>query len=380
MTPKPHRKSRATSGFTLAEIILVVAVMAILVSLSTPPIIEFLKRRDIQNEQNTLVEITKAMRTYLIERADLPAVTALGTCTGGTQPAWAVALARYSNLSANQIACDTWNRPRAYLMLERQEAFLGTTINVYYASVHSSGPNLQAQGASVTSGGPADATPGISISGNNFGTTTGGTTWWSRISNDEDKLNAFVAMQPAGDDQLIRFTDYPDKVEKYKISLERLERIAQALESYSKTKYNEAVVACGGSCGTLPENFIYYPRAASVGSPADVAGYYHPSLAADLTTYNGGAVINNGANNNTRRTHMISLMRMLGLPDENCCNALVTFTPSAGGKPLEMPFYYFSNPRPRNSAGGCQNVRPNPATGRTLPARLTIADGAAACG
>lgn len=371
MNCTPLRSSK-TSGFTLAEIILVVAVMAILVSLSTPPIIEFLKRRDIQNEQNMLVDITKAMKSYLIDRTTLPAVTALGACDGSAAPQWATDLSRYSNLSANQIACDVWNRPRAYLMFARQEVFLGTTINVYYASVHSSGPDLVADGASATAGGAADSTPGISVSGNNFGATTTGTVWWSRITNDDSKLDAFVAMQPADDDQLIRFTDYPDKVEKYNTSLERMERIAQALESYSKTKYNEAVVACGDPCATPPEDYIFYPRAASAGSPADSASYYHSSLTADLNTYNGGAAINNTTTHANRRTAMINLMRMLGLPDEFCCNALETYTPSPGAKPLEMPFYYYSNPRPRNSSGTCQSVRPNPATGATLPARLTI--------
>lgn len=374
---RPTRQGQSrTSGFTLAEIILVVAVMAILVSLSTPPIVEFLKRRDIQNEVNMQNDIVKAMKSYLTDRTTLPAVTALDTCaSGSTQPTWASELARYSNLSARQISCDVWNRPRVYAMFTRAEAFLGSTINVYYASLHSSGPDLSADGASATAGGAADSTPGIHTSGKNFSAPTAGTTWWHRITGDDNKLNAFVGMQPAMDDQLIRFTDYPDKVEKYKVSLERLERIAQALESYSKTKYNEAVVACNGVCANPPEDFIFYPPS----SQGYVQANYHSTVRSETSTANGGtATISAATNNVTRKTQMRNLMRLLGLPDEYCCNALATFAPTAGAKPEEVPFYYFSNPRPRTSSG-C-GTRPDPATGRTLPARLSVDDGTAACG
>jgi prepilin-type N-terminal cleavage/methylation domain-containing protein len=374
--PKPRRIRSATSGFTLAEIILVVAVMAILVSLSTPAVMSFLQRRDIQAEENTLVEIAKAMKSYITDRNSMPAVTAVAANCSSAPPNWAVEFSRYSNLSARQIACDTWDRPRAYAMFQRPDTFLGTTIDIFYASVHSSGPNLIANGASASAGGAADSTPGIHINGNNFSNTNAGTTWWHRISSSDDaKIDAFVGMQPAVDDQLIRFTDYADKIEKYKKSLERLDRIAEALESYSRTKYNEAVFACGGSCAPAPENRIFYPRAANPGAPNDSAAYYYSTIQDDLNTYNGGnAIVNAGgsvANHNARREDMINLMRLLGLPDEYCCNALETYTPSTGAKPIEMPFYYFSNPRPRTGPSTCGG-RPNPNTGGTLPARLTI--------
>lgn len=371
--PKP------TSGFTLAEIILVVAVMAILVSLSTPPIVEFLKRRDIQNEINMQNDIVKAMKSYITDRTDLPPVptsSPMDTCaSGSTSPAWAVSLSRYSNLSARQMSCDVWNRPRVYAMFARDETFLGSTIRIHYASIHSSGPDLDADGASSTAGGARDSTPGIPISGDNFSAPNTGTTWWHRITNDDNKLNAFVAMQPANDDQLIRFTDYPDKVDKYKVSLERLERIAQALESYAKTRYNEAVVACGGSCANPPEDFIFYPPS-SLGYNAN---HYYGTVKDDTLDYNNSvATFSASTTNATRRTQMINLMRLLGLPEEYCCDALRTYDPGGGAKPLETPFYYFSNPRPRTSSG-C-GTRPNPTTGRTLPARISVNDGTAACG
>lgn len=356
-----------SAGFTLAEMILVVAVMAILVSLSTPPILGFMRQRDIQQEQNRLNEIGKAMRLYLADNSILPA---------DSSTTWANDFARYTNLSAAEIANDTWGMPRKYIMYATTDTFLGTDINVYYATLHSSGPDRVADGSASTAGGPVVANSGIAQVNGSFAVTTN-LWWWKNRTTNAARLTSFVDTQPALDDMMIRFTDYPDKIAKYKTSLERLERIAQALEGYSTTKYNEMVVFCMTStCSPTAEKFIYYPRAASSGANT----IYGSNTEADLTTYNSGNPINNSTTHATRRTHMINLMRILGLPDEYCCNALEMIA----GTKNEMPFYYFSNPRPRGPSGAC-GTQPNPqsatpATARTLPARITVENTAATCG
>lgn len=343
----------------MAEIILVVAVMAIIVSMSTPPLIEFMKRRDIQVEENTQNEILKAMKLYLADRNTLPA---------DSSATWADEIARYTNLSAMQIANDKWGVPRVYVRLIVPETFLGTNVNIFYVTLHSAGPDRKAAGGAASAGGAVITNSGIAAATNAFEALTS-TNWWKNKASDTLRIDSFVSAQPALDDMMVRFTDYPDKVDKYNKSLERLNRISEALESYSTTKYNETVVAClsPAVCSPTPEQYIYYPRSAE--DNATNPSTYYPSIVNnDLTTYNSGnAVSNNDADDATRRTHMINLMRILGLPDEYCCNALETIT----GTKNEVPFFYFSNPRPRTGTGTC-GTRPNPTTGRPLPARLTI--------
>lgn len=359
-------KLRDTAGFTLAEIILVVAVIAILVSLSTPPIIEFIKMRDIRTEQNRMVEITKAMRAYLADRNTLPA---------DSSTTWADEFSRYTNLSSQEVSTDTWGNPRVYVRYIVTDTFLGTDINVFYATLHSAGPDRKAAGGASTAGGAAISNSGIATNSDNFSVLTD-SGWWKNKSSDTLRLASFVDAQPALDDLMARFTDYPEKIEKYKASLERLDRIAEALEGYSRTKYNERAVFCmTTTCTTPAEKFIYYPRATSSGPST----YYGANVESDLTTYNSGAAIYNGSNDTTRRTHMINLMRILGLPDEYCCNAMETITNTKN----EVPFYYFSNPRPR-SGTGC-GTQPNPqsttpALARTLPARITVENTTNTCG
>ncbi|MFZ2586553.1 MAG: type II secretion system protein [Alphaproteobacteria bacterium] len=351
-----HKPFLSKAGFSLPEIILVVSVMAIIASLSAPPLIEFMKRRDIQVEENTQNEIVKAMKLYLADRNTLPADTSL---------TWADEVARYTNLSAQQIANDKWGKPRVYVRLVVTETFLGTPVDIFYVTLHSSGPNRKAEGGAATAGGETIANSGISTSSNNFDALTS-TGWWKNKATDTVRIDSFVAAQPAVDDMMIRFTDYADKIAKYNTSLERLQRISEALEVYSTTKYNEAAIACMTvPCTPSAEKYIYYPR--SNDGATNPASYYGSNTATDLTTYNSGnAIYNSDTDDTNRRTHMINLMRILGLPDEYCCNAMENIT----GTKNEVPFFYFSNPRPRTAAG-C-GTRPDPAVGRTLPARMTV--------
>ncbi|MCP5405693.1 MAG: prepilin-type N-terminal cleavage/methylation domain-containing protein [Pseudomonadaceae bacterium] len=363
----PHAKHlNNKQGFTLAEVILVVAVIAILVSLTAAPVIEFMKMRDIRSEENEMNEIMKAANAYLEDRNELPADT------GGT---WADELARYTSLSADQIANDTWGNPRMYVMHKINETFLGTPIEVYYVTLHSAGPNRKADGGAASAGGDPVSNSGIATGSDVFSAVTD-TGWWKNKTTDTLRVQAFVDAQPAMDDMMVRLTDYPEKIQKYKTSLERLQRISEALEGYATSRYNETVVACmSTTCSPLPEQLIYYPPSANSGPST----YYAGNVNADITTYNGGSMIDNSTNDANRRDGMINLMRILGLPDEYCCNALKSIT----GSKNEVPFYYFSNPRPRLGSGTCGN-RPNPqstnpALSRTLPARIAVSD-AGTCG
>lgn len=330
-------------GFTLVEMVVVIAVLAILVTISTPAIYQFLRQRDRQSEENYQAEIRKALQAYLADTNELPDPSTWSTDLGG-----------YTNLSVDEISTDVWRQPRAYIMYKDPSRNLqGTPVEVYYATIISSGPDRI-----------ATAVQGISVAGTAFGAISNAS-WWANDSGNE--VTRFSSLAVGGDDILTRFTDYPEKLERYNITLQRLDRIAQAIESYAKNGYANKVVACGNltrdpdtgltgdaTCDNgAPEKIVYYPKSQAVNAQADSAVYYN------TTQY-----VNNAQGDGPRRSNMVTLMRLLGLPDDFCCSALTLGT---DGQP--RPFYYFSNPRPRAASGGC-GTRPDANTMK-LPARIT---------
>jgi hypothetical protein len=119
-------------------------------------------------------------------------------------------------------------------------------------------------------------------------------------------------------------------------------------------------------CNPTPENYIYYPP--SYNEAYGQSTTMVPAvILSDLSQYtaNNWIYVGQTLNHQNRRVMMQLMMRMLGLPDEYCCNALENIP----GTKQEMPFYYYSNPRPRNAVGGCA-ARPTP--NNALPARITV--------
>lgn len=333
----------ARQGFTLAEMVIVIAVLAILVTISTPAIFEFMRQRDKQAEENVLMELRKALQAYIADKNALP-----GTAT------WATDLSGYTNLSLNEIRNDTWGVPRAFIAYQdNTRTIQGTRVPVFYVTLHSAGPNRQAQAAT-----------GIAVNGTAFAGATDAA-WWANIASQQ--VTTFSALAAAGDDQLIRFTDYPEKLERYNLTIQRMDRITTALESYAKNGYANKVTACGNlakdpttgltgdaTCDNgMPERIVYYPRSQAIAAATDNAMYLNSTLYVD-----------NAQSEANRRIAMQGLMRLLGLPDDFCCSAI---TLAADGQPA--PMFYFSNPRPRNPGGGCA-ARPG-LTDMKLPARLT---------
>lgn len=348
-------------GFTLAEMAITVMVMAILLGISTPAIYAFMRQRDRQNEEINLNEVRKAMQAYLADKGSLPSDTGTGV------NAWYNQLAGYTNLSSNEIANDVWGRPHSYIVyLNNARMMFGTSVNIYYATVHSMGLNASAENTYLDSNGASITIPGLAIAaGSNNNNTFAGSTstsWWKAIGSTPDAIvNAFSSLRPGGDDQMIRFTNYSETLDRYNTTVQRLDHLTQALETYARSGYASRVQACGGAspdpalCANgIPEQTIYYPRASPVYGGGDDA----------TVKYSNSTVIVNNANNDTlRRDNMQALMNVLGLPAEFCCSAL---TNASDGKP--MPFYYFSNPRARTDTN-CQ-ARPTGAQGK-LPARIT---------
>ncbi len=365
-----HQYLRA--GFTLAEMILVVAIISILLGVSTPSIYQFMKQRDIQQEENTLQEMRRALQAYLADKNALPQLDNPAT----PEVEWAIDLAGYTNLSAAEMALDTWDENRVYVnYVDSTRNIQGSSVAINYVTFMSSGPDKVAA-----------ASTGVAIDGTKFAAPTD-PDWWAITGTPAQRTSLFGQLASADDDLMTKFTDYAEKLDRYNLTLQRMDRIANAVESLARLRYGEEVSACAGlprnssgqtgipKCdipGAL-EQVVYYP----IGTPSNLDGW-NINLHRYQEIYNAGAVavddqvnVRNGQPDNVRRQDMIKLMRLLGLSDDFCCSALEMGT---DGEP--KPFYYFSNPRPRGISANC-GTRPDLAT-QKLPARLsTINDDSA---
>jgi prepilin-type N-terminal cleavage/methylation domain-containing protein len=372
---------RGRAGFTLAEMILVVSILTILLAVSTPSLFGFIQQRDIQQEENVLQDLRRALQAYIADKNALPRLDDPAT------PAveWAEDLAGYTNLSVVQIARDQWDNPRSFIRyVDTSRNIQGASVSVNYATIMSAGPDRQVEAITnripvqSTSMGPVFAAPAD-------------TGWWANQStptNLQASIAAFGSLATAGDDLMVKFTDYPEKLDLYNLTLQRMDRLANALESIARVRYGEMVGYCAGlprntngltgntSCDTPGEieRIVYYP----IGVPSNTSGWdetfhtYHFIYTGASAPPTADQVrVRNAQGDTVRRGDMVKLVRMLGLPDDFCCSALERGTDSE-----PKPFFYFSNPRPRGVSGGC-GTRPG-LSDQKLPARLaTVNDDSA---
>lgn len=249
-------------GFTLPEVILIVAVMAIMTTMAFPDIVSFFRRQSIEQERLALREIQKAMYAYANDNLVLPDANN-----------WYEELAAYTNLSPQGILKDSWNQDRVYTVASHAKVYREGTVEFFYATVVSGGEGRQIETAE-----------------------------W----ND---LDGYVSFQAAGDDIAIRFTDQEMKQKRYDETITRMERIIAALDRYAQAQYNNAVLSNEVNYDTK----VFYPP-----SNVDVvpANGYGASVVADTNAIVGGTV--NGGDVDS----MKGLMRLLGLPEDHCCSAL----------------------------------------------------------
>lgn len=353
-------------GFTLFEMILTVAIMAILVATTTPSIYEFIRQRDKQNEEVAQMQVRKALEAYIAEKGVPPS-------DSSTTDPWYEELAGYTSLSANEIANDVWGRPRMYVAyLDTSRIVYGTTVSVTYATLHSMGENGEAQNSEVVNG-VSTSVAGIAVANKAFsGSTAPG--WWKNKAITS-RIDVFAQLRAVGDDQMMRYTNYEDVLRRYNATRERLDKLSEAMETYARSQYANHVSICAGAtppatvCNTTdktPLSAIYYPRSQpKVNVPADSGRYVQNGA---LST---NIVVDNSEDDETRREHMENLMGILGLPLEYCCSALNN---ASDKKPA--PFFYFTNPRPRSGTG----CGPRPGINAPkLPARITTTYTSSTC-
>jgi prepilin-type N-terminal cleavage/methylation domain-containing protein len=356
------------AGFSMTEMIIVVAIMAILAGLSAPAFIVFLNQQRVQQEQNEMDEIYKALEAFSDQFNRLPDDDpANNTFCNTVNNTWNECLSLVSNLSADQIREDAWGNARTYIhYVNTSEILLDTQVDMHYTSLHSRGEDLIAEAVP----GVATRLLGASVFVD-FEVPTHAD-WWA---NDATPLDDYQSLEAGGDDHMIKFTDRHGKIKRYELTLERIRKIAEALDTYAQSKFNEAVVA--GEANT--DTKVFFPRANDDGTGASDTAAYGNQVMADMTTYNFGADNeaenrSGGSNENTRRAEMVELMRLLGLPDSHCCNALVR---DATDITQEQALFYYSNPRAViNPATPTCSARPDGVTvGRRLflPARVSAA-------
>ncbi len=330
------------SGFTLPEIMLSISLIAILTLVSFGDITSILGQSAKKKEESQLKEIKKAMQAYLKDRGSLP-----------DEATWSTDLAPYTDLSPDQILSDAWFRLRQYKVFNQTEVFRSVSFETYYGMVYSLGEDGAIDADAVLAGlAPAN-----------------GSVTLSDYPNDGTNMATFLAIDAgknAGDDQFFKVSDRQEKMKNYEVTMNRLGAISKALQVYGQSMLNFAI--SNNEAGWASKLF-YPPSEVEAGSVADNATY-GDDVVSEINTFLGRSTVRTngvGVTDTIRRTDMVGLMRMLGLPDSNCCSAL-----ELGADDLPNPFYYFSNPRRKEGAVCSANRASDPAIEIVLPPRLSI--------
>jgi prepilin-type N-terminal cleavage/methylation domain-containing protein len=295
--------SSKLSGFTLVEMIVVVACLAVIVTLSVGDINKMFNKQIAEQEKLDLQEIKKALELYAKNEGSLPINTALcdyEESLPSDSNIWSKELAKYSNMQADRICFDQWGRARIYLTKQIQQNFRSGdySYKVYFSSVLSEGLNKQ-----------KDTDDWINITG----------------------ASGFSNYEPAGDDLMVKYNDSDNKLKLYEETLERIDFVEQSLERYLRSKRAFAMSS------DIPQydNYIMYPKDGRTVDPGD---YFDSTSVTGLSDENGVATIDESIK-------ATALTKILGIPEYNGQNAIT-------GESM----WYISNPGP-NRAKPCDNSR-----------------------
>ena len=336
-------------GFTMVEMMLVTTVLMIVVAMAFPNIQNFIFLGKEKLEAQQMQEIQRALSNYSKHQRRLPDETD-----------WAEDLAPYTKLSEREIETDQWGNARVYMLRTANEMFKEGKYTAYYGVVYSYGSN-----GCKSIYKPCDMTNP---------THTYDTADFASVGNIGSS-NDFSVLAADSGDFLVKYSDVNDKIEAYKTTKLRLDKISDALSEYEEGVYAEAVFA-----DTEGNNMVFVPPN-NIDAVADVANIYHAKVLNQIADVivdpaSGRSVVNasttlagDTAGLNARRLSMQSLMRFLGLPEEYCCSALTVYDRTGNGDYTDEPFYYYSNPRQRTPLN-C-NARPKNSGDPKFPARVS---------
>lgn len=110
MNPSPARLLRRRAGFSLIEMIGVLAIMAILASVIVPNALKSLDRAAIKAEAASVAALGEQLKLYLRQNGALPT-----TAVPPAAPNWATQLAGYADLSPADVLTNKRNNNRLYV-------------------------------------------------------------------------------------------------------------------------------------------------------------------------------------------------------------------------------------------------------------------------
>lgn len=365
-----RQQAKGQKGFSLPEVIIITAVLAIITGMAFPDIAYFFQRQQVEQERTMQQDILKAMDAYAKECLRLPARTNnpdRDNCreNGGGTLTWGEALASFTNLSAPAMEKDVWGNDRNYTVVSEDKPYREGVLTFYSASVRSAGENqCDDKNAVCTDGSGKNVA--LSVRKASLGGMAN--------SNDFNTTAQYGQLNAKGDDMLIKYTDNQVKTQRYEETVKRMERLIDALDRYAQGKFNDAVLTGTEQC--ISELIFYPPSSNGSGGGFDGWDHNNPgqsnpacrnlaqtdkyasNVRADLQNITGRQNVRGmDGSTDTRMTDMKGLMRVLGLPEDHCCSALTN-----------EPFYYASSPQPRGPAGCLAH------TGRPpyLPPKISI--------
>jgi len=342
------------AGFNLVELLLAIGIIAIITTIATPNILSFFDLQKEQEETAMLDEMQKGLKAYAQENSELPAVATVFND-----------LQSYTGYFPNQLSTSAWGTPRVYALLRLRQQYRDASFDVDYGVILSLGEN-----GCLNTGG-AEECDADDIA----------TRMTELIDNSSGTTILFDNLVAGGDDYLVKYTDFKDKSKNYEITSKRLERIAEALVIYAKTQRFQGIQ--DGEADAQEK--IYFPPSDDAWPGADTVDVlYGVNVIADANAATAlvdtlEPSISNGDDAEERLSDMIALMKILGLPNSNCCNAMrkVDHDLTAGTPNVEEPFYYYANPRSRLVTNpvittDCATTEVPSLTERKNPPRITV--------
>ncbi|MCP4355837.1 MAG: prepilin-type N-terminal cleavage/methylation domain-containing protein [Proteobacteria bacterium] len=300
------------NGFTLVEVIVVVAVLAAVVTIAMPDMNRLFYRQQEMTEAMRLKLIKKSLESYAKINRRLPA---------NTSTAWYEDLTGFSELSELQIQKDVWGVDREYAVFVNNNQYLGADYNTYFAVVRSLGRDKVSNSSSPM------PTNYAGFATFNLGTSTA----------ENGGIN----------DLAIKVTDQANKMDLLETTLNRMERLSAALTRYSRVKQISGIA----DIPRLSDQYIYFPKDGRTG---DSGKYYEGTIAGGsfegndvaVSTDEGIASITGGAVGGGANEAAL-LATFLGLPSEYGKDALT-----------DQTMWYISNPGPDSSCVGSRSEAP----------------------